>query len=59
MALSVKAGALVLAAALGSFGYYRYRSYKEFGGITGDTAGYFVLLCEAAVVFAAAVGGRW
>lgn len=59
MALSVKAGVLVLTAAMGSFCYYRYRSYKEFGGITGDTAGYFVLLCEAAVVFAAAVGGRW
>lgn len=28
------------------FGYYRYFSYKEFGGITGDLAGYFLQLVE-------------
>ncbi|MBR5360213.1 MAG: adenosylcobinamide-GDP ribazoletransferase [Lachnospiraceae bacterium] len=26
--------------------YYRYKTYKEFGGVTGDTAGYFVCMCE-------------
>ncbi len=56
--LSVKEGLLVLMAAGACFGYYRYRSYKELGGITGDTAGYFVLCCEAAVAIAAALGGR-
>ena len=34
--------------------YYFYGSRKEFGGITGDTAGYFVLLCEVCIVVAAA-----
>ena len=37
------------------FGYYRWRSYREFGGITGDTAGYFLTLCEGAMAVAAAV----
>lgn len=29
-----------------AFCYYRYFSYKEFGGITGDLAGYFLQLIE-------------
>lgn len=58
LAWSWRMGILVLAGAAGSFLYYRCRSYKEFGGITGDTAGYFLLLCEAAVVIAAALGGK-
>lgn len=57
--LSRPVGITVLAAAGLCFAGYRRRSYKELGGITGDTAGYFVLLCEEAVVIAAAVGGRW
>lgn len=31
---------------------------KEFGGITGDTAGYFVTLCEGCVVVAVAIAER-
>lgn len=46
----------VFIGAAGTFAYYRYRSYREFGGITGDTAGFFVLLCEVVIVIAAAVG---
>lgn len=57
--LSLRAGLSALAGAACSFVYYRYRSYKEFGGITGDTAGYFVLVCEAAVMIAVALGGRF
>ena len=53
------AGVLALAAAVGSFVFYRRRCEREFGGITGDTAGYFVLLCELAVTIAAARGGRF
>lgn len=44
-------GSLAVAAALAAFWYYGYRSKKELGGITGDTAGYFVLLCEGMMVF--------
>lgn len=53
--LSPLAAGLVLAAAAVSFGYYRWRSYREFGGITGDTAGFFLTLCEGAMAVAAAV----
>ena len=49
------AGILAVAAAFAVFGYYRWRSYREFGGITGDTAGYFLTLCEGAMAVAAAV----
>ena len=35
--------------------YYYYRCKKELGGITGDTAGYFVVLCEGCMVIAAAI----
>lgn len=49
------AGIVIVLAAFGAYGYYVYRSRKEFGGITGDTAGYFVLICEGAMVIAAAV----
>ena len=42
--LSLLAGILAVAAAFAVFGYYRWRSYREFGGITGDTAGYFLTL---------------
>lgn len=30
------------------FCYYKWKSSKHFGGITGDLAGYFLSLCELA-----------
>lgn len=57
--LSFVWGSVVVAAALLSFGYYYWRSKKELGGITGDTAGYFVLICEGAMVMAAAAVSIW
>ena len=56
--VDVKIGAAVIFAAVASFGYYRWRSEKELGGITGDTAGWFVTVCECAMVLAAAVAGK-
>ncbi len=53
--ISWKIGIAVVAAAFVSYYYYEYRSKKEFGGITGDTAGYFVVICETAMVVAAAI----
>ncbi|MDD5953003.1 MAG: adenosylcobinamide-GDP ribazoletransferase [Oscillospiraceae bacterium] len=50
--LSPLCGAAATVAALLSFLYYYYRTKKELGGITGDTAGYFVLLCEESVLLA-------
>ena len=46
--------AMIIAAAL-SFWYYYVKTKKELGGITGDTAGYFVCICECAM--AVALGG--
>lgn len=49
------AAMIIVGAALGAFAYYYYRSKKELGGITGDTAGYFVLICEGSMIVAAAI----
>lgn len=52
--LSFPAGMAVAAAAVLALVYYFYRSRKEFGGVTGDTAGFFVLFCEGCMTAAAA-----
>ena len=40
-----------------SFCYYRHMAYKWFGGTTGDLAGYFLQICEMAILlFLVAVG---
>ena len=52
---SLSAGLLVAGAALLSLLYYYYRSRRELGGVTGDTAGYFILLCEGWMAVAAVV----
>lgn len=46
IAQSHAAGFAAVLTALAVFGYYYRRCKKEFGGITGDTAGYFVCLSE-------------
>ena len=57
LAVSVKTGALACAAAGLTYAYYRQKSYREFGGITGDLAGYFVTLCEGVMAVLVAVAG--
>lgn len=42
-------GISALIGALLTFGYYRYKAVKEFGGVTGDLAGYFLQLCELVI----------
>lgn len=49
------AGVACVVSALIVFWYYKYFSYKEFGGITGDLAGYFLQLCELVMVVVAVV----
>ena len=51
-------GAAVLFGAVLTFFYYRHAAYRELGGITGDTAGYFLALCEGVMVVLLAVC-RW
>ena len=50
----ISGGAAIIAALLCLLGYRRM-AYRQFGGITGDLAGYFLQLCELAVVLAAAL----
>ena len=38
------------------FVYYRWSSYRQFGGITGDLAGWFLQLCELAIPMGAVAG---
>jgi adenosylcobinamide-GDP ribazoletransferase len=40
------------------FLYYRYMSYKEFGGITGDLAGYFLQICELVMAIAVIIADK-
>ncbi|MCM1091722.1 MAG: adenosylcobinamide-GDP ribazoletransferase [Butyrivibrio sp.] len=51
-------GLLVVVGMIGCALYYRRMAYREFGGVTGDTAGYFLQLCELVIVIAAAAGGH-
>ncbi len=52
---------IIAAAVLLLFGYYRWMSYRQFGGVTGDLAGWFLQVCElgilAAVVLSSKIGG--
>jgi len=48
-------GIAVAAVQFATFGYYKHRAYKEFGGITGDTAGWFLQLAELFTVLVVAI----
>ena len=52
---SLCAGSITATVALCVFAYYYFRCKKELGGATGDTAGYFVLLCEGSMLVATAI----
>ena len=52
------AGVLAAAAALISMLYYHHVAYKEFGGITGDLAGWFLQVCELSSAAAAVLAYR-
>lgn len=51
-------GLAAFAAALLTFLYYRLMSMRQFGGITGDLAGYFLQLCELMIPLAAILAVR-
>lgn len=58
--LSPVAGGCALLAAAGVMVYYRVMCYRQFGGLTGDLAGYFLCLCELCMALAAVLGeGVW
>lgn len=58
IAADIFVGLLTAAAAGLTLWYYAWRSKKEFGGVTGDTSGYFVLICELAMAMSAAIFGH-
>ena len=39
--------------------YYRYLCYKQFGGVTGDTAGFYVVTLEQCFLVAIAIMSYW
>ena len=51
-------GGCVLAAAALEYLYYYKMSQKEFGGITGDLAGFHMQLCELVIAFGAVIGEK-
>lgn len=51
-------GALCLLAGAAVFAYYRSMSYRLFGGITGDLAGYFLQVCELVLLIVAVAAGK-
>ena len=51
-------GGICLIVALLTYLYYYRMSVKEFGGITGDLAGYFLQLCELVMVVSVMIGGK-
>ena len=54
--LAFSVGISIMAATGLWFWYYRHRCYKEFGGVSGDTAGYFITICELIVIMTAVAG---
>lgn len=55
MKQDLMAGSLTVLAAFAAFAHYYWKTKKLLGGITGDTAGYFVLSSEAVMLVTAAV----
>lgn len=53
-----KVGGIGLLSALLTYRYYYHKSVKEFGGITGDLAGYFLQLCELVIAVCVIIGGK-
>ena len=50
-------GLCAIVGGLAAFLYYRGISYRHFGGITGDLAGYFLQVCELVTLAAVVAGG--
>lgn len=57
LAASLVCGIAAIVAAGISLLYYRVSSYRNFGGITGDTAGHFLQICELSELGAAVLAG--
>ena len=58
IALDPVTGTAAVAGAGLSFLYYFVMSRRQFGGITGDLAGFFLQVCECAMVLAVVLAQR-
>ena len=58
VAADVRTGLAALAGAGLACVYYVVTARRQFGGVTGDLAGFFLQLCELGMVLCAAVGQR-
>lgn len=56
--ISPLCGGAAVIACIGAFVGYRLYAYKQFGGITGDTAGWFLQICEIFILAAAVIGEK-
>ena len=54
--LGGRIGGIILSASILIFFYYRHMAVKEFGGVTGDLAGFFLQICELGILLAAVIG---
>lgn len=58
MITSPLCGGAAVIACIAAFTWYRLYSYKQFGGVTGDTAGWFLQICELCILAAAVIGEK-
>lgn len=58
ISLSPFIGALVLLGLIILFFYYRFVLCKKFGGISGDTCGWLISMCELLTLIIVVIGGR-
>lgn len=56
--MNIKSGAAAAAGACLTFVYYYRMSKKQFGGITGDLAGFFLQICELVMAGAVYLAGK-
>lgn len=55
LVIDIKMGIVAIVLSALSFLYYKVMSIKNFGGITGDLAGFFLQICELSIVFAVVI----
>lgn len=58
MIASPLCGGAAVIACIAAFVGYRLYAYRQFGGVTGDTAGWFLQVCELCVLAAAVIGEK-
>ncbi len=58
LVINIKVGSIALASAALCYFYYYHMSKREFGGITGDLAGFFLQLCELGIAIGVVLGGK-